>query len=220
MKMVHGIMALVTSAGLFALWVARSSTGVSEVPRAAHARSSDSEPAAEGRVSPKPSSVPTSGSASALPGVKTMPPGSEAPGDPSAELRRRIAPLNRSSRDPGESEREAIRATAEYLSIPAASLPDFEGAARQSVLEVELALAALKADLEVLAQSQLSPAPGSSGRRLAEARYAVARRNALDRLQPFLSRSAHAKEFQWGFDSWAAAVSTPAEQVPAVSPGK
>jgi hypothetical protein len=147
-------------------------------------------------------------------------PGSAAPADPSAELRKRIAALKRTSRDPAEIEREAIRATAEFLSIPPASQSAFVEEARQSILELELALAALKADLAVLAEKREAPPSGSQERRLAEARYALSRRNALDRLQPFLSGCTNAKEFQWGFDSWAATVSARAQDVNPLSAGK
>jgi len=221
MKTVQVVMALVTVAGLSALWVARSRTGISEVPRATQPRGPRSEPAPELILPQAPVGVPTSGASLVHPVEKATPtPGSETPVDPSAELRKRIADLKRTSRDPGETQREAIRATADYLSIRPASIPAFEEAARQSVLERDLAWATLKADLATLAEKDPSPAEGSSTRRLAEARYAVARRKSLDRLQPFLRDGPHAQEFQWGFDAWAAAVSAQAEQVYSVSAGK
>jgi len=221
MKKVQVVMALVTVAGLSALWVARSRTGISEVPRATQPRGPRSEPAPDVILPPAPVGVLTSGASRIHPVEKSTPiPGSEAPVDPSAKLRKHIADLQRTSRDPGETQREAIRATADYLSIQPASIPAFEEAARQSVLERELAWATLKADLATLAEKETSPAGGTSTRRLAEARYAFARRKALDRLQPFLRDGTNAKEFQGGFDAWAAAVSVQAEQINTVSAGK
>ncbi|HEV3029470.1 MAG TPA: hypothetical protein VG457_17960 [Planctomycetota bacterium] len=165
-------------------------------------------------------SVPTLGTTSVHPLEKSPPsPDSEAQAIRSAKLQARISDVKRTSKDPGETQREAIRATADYLSIPPASRLAFEEAARQSVLELEMALAALRGDLAELAQKGLSPAAGSKPRRLAEDRYAAARRNALDRLQPFLSGSTNAKEFQWGFESWAATISAQAPQVHPVSAG-
>src|SRR5579862_3739501 len=102
MKKVQIVMALVTVAGLSAVWVARSRIGISEVPRATEPRGPRSEPAPEGILPPAPVGVPTSGASRVHPVEKCDPtPGSEAPVDPSANLRKRIAELKRTSRDPG-----------------------------------------------------------------------------------------------------------------------
>jgi hypothetical protein len=161
------------------------------------------------------------GTSSVHPVEKYTPsPDSEDQATPSAKLRKRLSAIPRHSKDPDEAEREAIRATAEYLSIPPASLLAFEEAARQSVLELEMALAARKEELAGLAQEGLSPAEANDTRLMAMARYAAARRKALDRLQPFLYGCTNAKEFQWGFDSWVATVSAQAQRVNLVSVGK
>lgn len=217
MKKMHISVALVTLAGLLALWATRARTGIAQAPQSLK---SASEPAPEVTLPPMPENVPTVGTSPVHPLEKFKPsPPSEAQAISSAKLQKRMSAIQRDSQDPDEAKREAIRATAEYLSIPPASRLAFEEAARQSVLELEMAFAALRGDLAELAQKGLSLAAGSNPRRLAEARYAAARRNALDRLQPFLSGSTNAKEFQWGFESWAATVSAQAQQVHPASAG-
>jgi hypothetical protein len=221
MKKLHISVALVTFAGLLALWAARARTGISQAPRAPQSQRSGLEPVPEMILPSMPVSVPALGTSSVHPVEKsTASPDSEAQAIPSAKLQKRISAIKQDFGDPGEAKREAIRATAEYLSIQPASLLAFEEAARQSVLELEMALAARKGDLAGLAPKGLSPPEASNTRRLAEARYAATRRNALDRLQPFLSGCTNAQEFQWGFDSWAATVSAQAQPVNTVSAGK
>lgn len=221
MKRIHISLALVTLAGLFTLWVVRSRTGISPPSQACQKQRPDSEPVPKVTLAPMQASIPSSGACSVHPVERVpQPPQSEAPASPSSKLQKQMAVIKSESRDPGETEREAIRATAEFLAIQPASRSAFEAAARQSVFELKMALTALKGDLSAPAQEALSPAARSDARHQAEARYAAARRRAFDRVQPFLVGSTNAKEFQWGFDSWVATVSAQTQPADAESAGK
>jgi hypothetical protein len=113
---------------------------------------------------------------------------------------------------PGRGEagcREAIRLTADRLRIQPARQAEFEQAARQSVFEMEQALVRRDQDLSSLAPVEGIAVPDVS-QTLSEQRYLEARSKALERLEPFLTRSPAHQDFRWAFDSWASMVASKA----------
>ena len=107
----------------------------------------------------------------------------------------------------GDSEREAIRATAKYLALEPSSLTAFEAIARQSIQDLDLALA-------IRQQELLMPIPQGMTRkaqvemsRQSVARFNDARRRALERMEPYLNQTSIHQEFRGEFDTWAATLS-------------
>jgi hypothetical protein len=109
----------------------------------------------------------------------------------------------------GEAGREeAIRRTAEHLSIEPQLRVAFEVMARQSALEMEQAMAVR--GVEVSALGVVSPSVRNE-LVVSTQRYAAARQGALDRIEPYLGQTPACQDFRQEFDSWAGLVAAKAQ---------
>jgi hypothetical protein len=114
---------------------------------------------------------------------------------------------------PGQGEatlQEAIRRTAHQLEVEPDSRAAFEEAARESVLEMEQALAVRERELACLVPRGDGRLEESEASRRSAERYAAARERALLRIEKFLGEGPNPQAFRWGFDSWASLVAAKA----------
>lgn len=213
MKKAHVSVAIGGLAGILALWALSSRARVPELPNISKGPKSAARSLLPGEVPEPPflGRVPSPDRLMSQHLQRTGPFPSQA--NPGPETKPRAGAwdhwgyLRRVPSGAGEAGREqAIRATADYLSVEGASLPAFLEAARVSSLELGQALTAREAELKALGPPGDSSSGNGEGARQSEQRYATARERALGRMEPYLGHSPRDEDFRWGFDSWASTV--------------